>query len=177
VRVRLIYRFAVAVLSWLALLARSPASENAEYQPLLVLLLAELTAVDAIVTPSSQSMVTGTLSQSSQGAATMAARLAGLDDLISSGLAQLRETPSAPVDKDAALRLRLLCACYDAEQRDGLVDVSPAVAVPTPNPAAISANVSPLRRYTRTSKACWPGFSLRHSEPIAARCRRMIPAT
>jgi len=30
VQVRLIYRFSVAVLSWLALLARSPASKNAE---------------------------------------------------------------------------------------------------------------------------------------------------
>jgi hypothetical protein len=30
VQVRLIYRFAVAVLSWLALLARSPTSKNAE---------------------------------------------------------------------------------------------------------------------------------------------------
>jgi hypothetical protein len=58
-----------------------------------------------------------------------------------------------------------------------------AVAVPTPNPAATYANGSPLRRWTRTRtktrtrRACWPGFSLRHSEPIAARYRgRISPA-
>src|SRR5258708_31702703 len=43
-----------------------------------------------------------------------------------------------------------------------------AVAVPMPNPAASSANVSPLRRYGRTSRACCPGPSLRHGEPICA---------
>ena len=40
-----------------------------------------------------------------------------------------------------------------------------AVAVPTPNPAG----VSPLRRWTRTSKAYCPGFSLRQHDPILAR--------
>jgi len=47
-----------------------------------------------------------------------------------------------------------------------------AVAVPTPNPAASWARVSPLRRCARTSRACRPGFSLRQHDPIAARCRR-----
>ena len=35
--------------------------------------------------------------------------------------------------------------------------------------AARSANVSPLRRYASTSRACRPGSSLREGEPI---CRR-----
>ena len=51
-----------------------------------------------------------------------------------------------------------------------------AVAVPTPNPAARLANVSPLRRQARTRRACCPGFSFRHSEPVEIRWRRMIPA-
>jgi hypothetical protein len=50
------------------------------------------------------------------------------------------------------------------------------VAVPTPNPAARLANVSPLRRQARTRRACCPGFSFRHSEPVEIRWRRMIPA-
>ena len=52
-----------------------------------------------------------------------------------------------------------------------------AVAVPTSNPATSSVNVSPLRRWTSTSRACRPGFSFRQGEPIAARWRRMTPDT
>ncbi len=44
-----------------------------------------------------------------------------------------------------------------------------AVAVLTPNPAASSANVSPLRRCARTSSACWPALHLRQHEPICLR--------
>ena len=44
-----------------------------------------------------------------------------------------------------------------------------AVVVPTSNPAARSANVSPLRRCARTSRACWPGFSFRQHDPIDLR--------
>ena len=51
-----------------------------------------------------------------------------------------------------------------------------AVAVSTANPAATCANGSPLRRCTKTSNACWPGFSFRYRDPIEARCQRMIPA-
>jgi hypothetical protein len=46
-----------------------------------------------------------------------------------------------------------------------------AVAVLTPNPAAISANVSPLRRQARTSRACCLGFSFQGRPdrgPVAA---------
>lgn len=46
-----------------------------------------------------------------------------------------------------------------------------------PNPAATSANVSPLRRWTRTGMACCPGLSRRQSDPIALRRRRISPAT
>ena len=43
-------------------------------------------------------------------------------------------------------------------------------------PGASSANVSPLRRYASTSRACCPAPSLRQHEPICARWRRMTPA-
>jgi hypothetical protein len=39
------------------------------------------------------------------------------------------------------------------------------VAMPTPNPAASSANVSPLRRYASTSRACRPGVQLAPGRP------------
>ncbi len=44
-----------------------------------------------------------------------------------------------------------------------------AVKAPTPNPAAASASVSPLRRWTSTSRACRPGLRRRHVEPIDLR--------
>ena len=46
----------------------------------------------------------------------MAARLSELDDLITSGLTQLTDAPSASVDKNATQRLRLLRAYYDADE-------------------------------------------------------------
>ena len=49
-----------------------------------------------------------------------------------------------------------------------------AVVVLTPNPAAISANVSPLRRQASTRRACCPGASSRLRDPIALRRARMI---
>jgi hypothetical protein len=52
-----------------------------------------------------------------------------------------------------------------------------AVAVPAPDPAASPANVSPLRRQAKTSRACCPGFSFRRADPVEARQRRTIPAT
>ena len=94
------------------------------YQPLLVLLLAELTVADAIVTPSDQALVTEADGETSQGAAAMTARLAELDDLITSGLTQLTDPPTASVDKDATLRLRLLRACYNADERTNLLTLA-----------------------------------------------------
>jgi hypothetical protein len=53
VQVRLIYRFAVAVLSWLALLARSSASKNAE-----ILVLRQEVAV-LLLLPKTPSVLVG----------------------------------------------------------------------------------------------------------------------
>ena len=69
-------------------------------------------------------------------------------------------------------------ACASAARRLGaraassphrLCQYRPAVAVPIPNPAARSANVSPLRREAGTSSACWAGFRFRPGDPIRAR--------
>jgi hypothetical protein len=85
--------------SALALVLRNPPAglTAAAYQPVLVLLLAELAVADATVTPGNGPAVT-----QSAGAASVAARLAELDDLISSALTQLADGPSAILDKDAA---------------------------------------------------------------------------
>jgi hypothetical protein len=63
------------------------------------------------------------------------------------------------------------------QQRDCFARVPPGRGGPTPNPAASSAKVSPLRRWASTSRACRPGFSLRQHEPICLRWHRMTLAT
>jgi hypothetical protein len=109
------------------------------YQPLLVLLLAELTAADTIVAPSNQAVVTEADGKTSQGAAAMTARLAELDDLITSGLTQLADTPSASADKEATLRLRLLRACYDADERTKLLTLARQQRLPRKHAALVLA--------------------------------------
>gem|GEM_PF-5665661 len=52
-----------------------------------------------------------------------------------------------------------------------------AVVADTPNPALISANVSSLRRWTSTGRACRPGLSRRQIDRMTLRWRRMSPAT
>ena len=109
------------------------------YQPLLVLLLAELTLADAIVTPSDQAEVTEADSETSQGAAAPAAGLAELDDLITSGLTQLTDAPWPSVDKNATLRLRLLRACYDADERTNLLTLARQLRLPRTHAALVLA--------------------------------------
>jgi acetylornithine deacetylase/succinyl-diaminopimelate desuccinylase-like protein len=50
----------------------------------------------------------------------------------------------------------------DGEHAHDLGDIPPGGGGPMPNPAASSANVSPLRRWAGTSRACWAG-------PVCAR--------
>jgi hypothetical protein len=71
-----------------AVLRNQPASLTAPpYQPLLVLLLAELTVADVTITPAHQP-VAAEAGRASLGAPSVAARLAELDDLITSALTQ-----------------------------------------------------------------------------------------
>ena len=109
------------------------------YQPLLVLLLAELSAADAIVTPSGQAVGAEADGQASLGAETMSARLAKLDDLITSGLTQLAGTSSASVDKDVMLRLQLLRAYYDAGERTQLLTLARQLRLPRRHAALVLA--------------------------------------
>ena len=52
------------------------------------------------------------------------------------------------------------------EERHGPVPrIARLLAVPTSNPAARSANVSPLGRWTRTGRACCPGVWSRQQRP------------
>jgi hypothetical protein len=109
------------------------------YQPLLVLLLAELTVADAIITPSDQAVVTEVDGETSRGVAAMAARIAELDDLITSGLTQLTNAPSASVDKNVTLRLRLLRASYDADERTKLLTLARQLRLPRTDAALVLA--------------------------------------
>jgi len=102
------------------------------YQPLLVLMLAELTAADAIVTGPDEAAATG-------GATSITARLAELDDLITSAITQLRDAPSASVGKDVELRLRLLRAYYDAGERMELLAQARQLRLPRAQAALVLA--------------------------------------
>lgn len=109
------------------------------YQPLLVLLLAELTVADATVAPSDQSVVTEAGGENQTGAALVAARLAELDNLITSALTQLTTAPSATLDKDVTLRLRLLRASYGADERTHLLTLARQLRLPRPHAALVLA--------------------------------------
>jgi hypothetical protein len=68
-----------------------------------------------------------------------------------------------------------IAACRRTRRSGGSL-ARQAVAVPTLNPAARLANVSPLPRQVRTRRACCPGLGFRHSEPIGIRWWRAAPA-
>jgi hypothetical protein len=106
------------------------------YQPLLVLLLAEMAVADATVTPSGQLVADEAGGDSIQGVATQLARL---DDLITSALTQLVAAPAATQDKDVALRLRLLRASYDANERDNLLTMGRQLRLPRSHAALVLA--------------------------------------
>lgn len=109
------------------------------YQPLLVLLLGELAAADAILTPANQSVVAIADGTTPQGSASAVEQLAEFDDLITSALTQLTITPSATVDKDVTLRLRLLRACYDADERTNLLALARRLQLPRAHAALVLA--------------------------------------
>jgi len=125
----------------LAAALRSPVAglTTAPYEPLLVLLLAELNVADATITPSDRPVVTEAGGETPTGATSVAARLAELDDLIVSALTQLTTAPSATLDKDLTLRLRLLRACYDAEERTNLLTLARQLRLPRTHAALVLA--------------------------------------
>jgi hypothetical protein len=110
------------------------------YQPLLVLLLAEMTLADVVITPPDQRVVADADDATAPATDPVAARLAELDDLITSALTQLADTPSATtVDKDINLRLQLLRACYNADERTNLLTLARQLRLPRSHAALVLA--------------------------------------
>ncbi|WP_204000412.1 hypothetical protein [Virgisporangium aurantiacum] len=87
------------------------------YQPLLVLLAAELTYADAVITPQDQPTAGG----SAPVANPVVPAVSALDDLISAALRQLASAPPSPDTRDVAVRLQLVRATYDPQARAELV--------------------------------------------------------
>jgi hypothetical protein len=117
-------------------LRNAPAGQSAPaYQPLLVLLLAELTVAEATVTPSDQALVSEADPGTHAGTTPVVARLAELDELITSALIQLADTP----DKEVALRLRLVRACYNADERTNLLTLARQLRLPRTHAALVLA--------------------------------------
>jgi hypothetical protein len=108
------------------------------YQPLLVLLLAELTAAAAVTAPSEQPVV---LQDPGEPAVLPAVvRLAELDDLLTSALSQLDGSAVAQgMDKDVAMRLRLFRAHYDVEERTTLLSQARQLRLPRTHAALVLA--------------------------------------
>jgi hypothetical protein len=126
--------------SWLTrLLRKSSGVAVPAYQPLLVLLLAELTMADATIAPSDQPTVAHAIDQASAGAAPVAARLAELDDLITAALTQLTNEFPAAMNKDLTLRLRLVRACYGSDERTNLLVSARRLRLPRKHAALVLA--------------------------------------
>lgn len=100
-----------------------------------MLLLAELTVADTTVRPSNQAVVSDAGSGTPAGTTPVVARLAELDELITSALTQLNGAP----DKKVALRLRLVRACYKADERTNLLTLARQLRLPRTHAALVLA--------------------------------------
>jgi hypothetical protein len=105
------------------------------YQPLLVLLLAELIIADVTVTPSDQAVASEAGAGTSAGTTPVAVRLAELDELVTSALIQPADAP----DKEVALRLRLVRAWYDTDERTNLLIQARQLRLPRTHAALVLA--------------------------------------
>lgn len=108
-----------------------------DYQPMLVLMLAELSPADAVISPPDQLALADdvTAAPADPGIA----RLAELDDLITSAIAQLAQSPPTTVDKDVVLRLRLARASYDPKERTDLLTHARQLRLPRHHAALVLA--------------------------------------
>lgn len=109
------------------------------YQPLLVLLLAELRVVDTTITPFAPAAVAEAGAEPPNNRPPSEAKLAELDDLITSAVNQLAETPSTMVDSDTLLRLRLIRAGYDGDERTTLLTLARQLRLPRAHAAIVLA--------------------------------------
>ncbi|MEU0962641.1 hypothetical protein ACIBSS_30865 [Micromonospora aurantiaca] len=121
----------------LRVLRDSPANvEPPDYQPLLVLMLAELSMADAVINPPDQRL---TDAGAAVPADPIAARLAELDDLITSAVTQLAQTPRTAPNKNASLRLRLARASYNLNERMDLLKQARQLRLPRHHTALVLA--------------------------------------
>jgi hypothetical protein len=108
-----------------------------EYQPLLVLMLAELSLADAVITPPDQPALADdvTAAPADPGAA----RLAEMAELITAAINQLAQMRPTTVDKDIALRLRLARASYEPKKRTDLIAQARQLRLPRHHAALVLA--------------------------------------
>jgi hypothetical protein len=120
---------------------RNPSADLAApiYQPLLVLLLAELAAADILLTPVDQAVNLKLENELLQGAEPVALRLADLDDLIRSAITQLTEDSSQAADADVLLRLRLIRAHYDVDELSNVLTLARQLRLPRAHAALVLA--------------------------------------
>jgi hypothetical protein len=109
------------------------------YQPLLVILLAELTAADMIAAPADYGIAADSSHDDSVLGSPDMVRLAELDDLISSALAQLTSKPAAGPDQDIVMRLRMVRACFDDDERTNLLVLARQLRLPRRHAALVLA--------------------------------------
>lgn len=127
------------------------------YQPLLVLLLGELTLADVIITRP--------ISQSPPNLTTRVRRLRTRPQLdspnwITSALTQLTDARLATADKSVKLRLRLLRACYNAEERTILLTLARQPKLSPPMPSGRHGARSPETRDRAADQGICQAFDL-----------------
>lgn len=110
------------------------------YQPLLVLLLAELTVTAAVIAPSEQPVVPQVPDRGGPAVLPTVARIAELDDLLTSAISQMEGSAAAQgMDKNITIRLRLLRAHYDVVERTTLLRQARQLRLPRAHTALVLA--------------------------------------
>ncbi|MEX1009655.1 MAG: hypothetical protein WD271_17690, partial [Acidimicrobiia bacterium] len=117
----------------LRLLANTPDGVAVpEYQPLLVLLLAELAAADGVAATASDDLDQDMTDSGSD-------RAGAVRDLVASALDQLEMPRPAPPNEDLAVRLRMIGASYDNEERGRLLAEARQMRLPRSQAALVLA--------------------------------------
>ncbi|MFI5541920.1 hypothetical protein ACIA5H_36700 [Nocardia sp. NPDC051900] len=109
-----------------------------DYQPLLVLLLAEMTHAEAILAPS-RAIVTDWAESTDSGTDVAATSLDELDDLITAAIEQLAQASPSDQGREASLRLRLVRGYYNTDERRTLLTAARQRRLPEKSAALILA--------------------------------------
>ncbi|MEU0558775.1 hypothetical protein [Dactylosporangium sp. NPDC006015] len=111
--------------------------EPPTYQPLLVLLAAELTVADAIINgPGERPTPAG---DGADPVDPVAGSMVGLDDLVTAALRNLTKAPRSAQTKDVTVRLRMIQAAYDGEARTALLAQARQRRIPRHHAAMVLA--------------------------------------